>query len=1331
MRAPVQPREAPPPPARGPARVTKYGFEDESGRVVARLIRFDPVDVSSGERKGFMWQHRSGAGGGWVSGKPPGGVSLYRLSAVKAAVAAGARIWLVEGCKNADQLGAVLPPGEVATTPPDGGASWRDEYAQVLAGATVTVVADRDEPGYRHAAQVATSLRRAGVVLRLVRTPLNEEHGDASDHLDAGLGLEEFEEVPAVLLKLPVEPELAVSGGGGVEEEVELSGVASARVAELDEKRQDHGFGLGAEKKRKLSAAQALLKLALEHWEPICSEGGESYLIPREGPRIARLLREGSPLFSAELAALYYEQSGRVAGHYALIDCLLILQGIAERGPRVRLHRRVARYDDGLVLDLGDETGRAVVITSAGWEVRSVSPVLFWRTTETEALPVPVRGGDVSELWSLVHVDPADRGLAEAELVFRYFADVSHPILSLSGEAGAGKTTAAVTLASLIDPAPVVSQPKDIRDWAVRVSQSYSPVLDNLRGLTEWQSDALCMAVTGGEISFRTLHTNRGVTSFGGQQCVTLTSVDLGAQAADLVTRMLPIRLNRFRGGRIGEDAHREAREEALPRLLGAVLDRVSGVLRVLPRVRSMPLDLPRLSGFAQACKALDVLDVDAGLPSADRFGAYARLLNDQAGDIADEDEVAAAVTVFMADRVKAGQGAWEGRPSDLHAVLTPGAFRSRYWPATAAAFSKRLYGVLGPLRAAGIEVVRGEGRSASRRQVTIRCIPQPGVSDSGVIEMPATEDVEQPSPAGVSSRHEPAPAAEELPLMGADCDTCKGPGPVCGQVTVATEVLPCVLCGAATVVRAPCGTPRHAHCTPREDDDVTTPDPLPVTHEVAEAGPRGASTTPAAPGTASGSPVPRASDTPAPSPSADRRRSGRSDRRGLHLYGVLCGEGFTIVADRRAGPTEPWDGDRPSSLRAAVSFARKLNCEALWIHTSALESLGLDPETRPEGVDGWSVDGRGEPDQLEVAIPEWMTGTGSWADPQTGRELAAALAEYEAAIGMRFRAGPAATAMGLLGMLHKRTGAAELTPPSWHPPREVTNSERELLWARPLTEQERSARWIIGVDKHGAYPGCMSDLRLGLGDPIRHEGSVCDPKTPGMHRITGAAPPEGRDPLLPDALIGVARGGEWRSTETVRLIQAPSGKCVEDESDDCRDCRFKCGVGPPVVCVENFPRFDMGDDSFDGGACVVEALVECFLPVEKFPAGWFFERGEHAAPDVSFIADRGYVARWSRAPDWSRQYRSCREPGVGSEIHDSCPSRVAATWTTTPVVRCLPDHRPGTAAHDQQGSKVPSMMYCRSARSSSAVGTTLRSACASNGVTPAIARLTVDCDTP
>ncbi|WP_308252959.1 acyl-CoA desaturase [Pseudonocardia sp. ICBG601] len=73
----------------------------------------------------------------------------------------------------------------------------------------------------------------------------------------------------------------------------------------------------------------------------------------------------------------------------------------------------------------------------------------------------------------------------------------------------------------------------------------------------------------------------------------------------------------------------------------------------------------------------------------------------------------------------------------------------------------------------------------------------------------------------------------------------------------------------------------------------------------------------------------------------------------------------------------------------------------------------------------------------------------------------------------------------------------------------------------------------------------------------------------------------------------------------TMRLIQAPSGKCVEDESDDCRDRRFKCGVGSTVVCVENFPRLDMGDDSLDGGACAVEALVECFLPVEKFPEAY------------------------------------------------------------------------------------------------------------------------------
>ncbi|WP_224389163.1 phage/plasmid primase, P4 family [Pseudonocardia sp. ICBG1293] len=202
------------PPVRVPSRATVYEFEDQAGEIVARLTRFDPTVAAPGARKGFRWQHRGGPRGGWKNGKPTGGVSLYRLRAVRTATAAGARVWLVEGCKNADQLAAALPPGEVATTPPDGaGAPWRPEYTEILAGATVTVIADRDSAGYRHAAAASTALRAAGAAVRVVRTPLEVDGADASDHLDEGLDLAAFEDVPPALLNDPASNSGAPSTG--------------------------------------------------------------------------------------------------------------------------------------------------------------------------------------------------------------------------------------------------------------------------------------------------------------------------------------------------------------------------------------------------------------------------------------------------------------------------------------------------------------------------------------------------------------------------------------------------------------------------------------------------------------------------------------------------------------------------------------------------------------------------------------------------------------------------------------------------------------------------------------------------------------------------------------------------------------------------------------------------------------------------------------------------------------------------------------------------------------------------------------------------------------
>src|SRR5512135_3018130 len=88
----------------------------------------------------------------------------------------------------------------------------------------------------------------------------------------------------------------------------------------------------------------------------------------------------------------------------------------------------------------------------------------------------------------------------------------------------------------------------------------------------------------------------------------------------------------------------------------------------------------------------------------------------------------------------------------------------------------------------------------------------------------------------------------------------------------------------------------------------------------------------------------------------------------------------------------------------------------------------------------------------------------------------------------------------------------------------------------------------------------------------------------------------------------------------------------------------------------------------------------------------------------LSPIQSRGLPIR--RTSDSSMQYESWRLPLTGSEIHASVPESVQATCTFIPVVLCFPEYSSGCDAHDQQGSRVPSMMYCVLPSRSSAVGT-------------------------
>jgi hypothetical protein len=163
--------------------VAEYDYTDEAGALLYQVVRFAP--------KGFR-QRRPDGKGGWIWKLDKTRRVIYRLPAVIEAVQNRTTIYVVEG--ERDVL-AIERAGGVATTNPGGAGKWREAFSKTLAGGEVVVVADRDEPGVKHAREVAASLTRHECTVRIVRA--GEGLGkDATTHLAAGGTLVDFVEMP-------------------------------------------------------------------------------------------------------------------------------------------------------------------------------------------------------------------------------------------------------------------------------------------------------------------------------------------------------------------------------------------------------------------------------------------------------------------------------------------------------------------------------------------------------------------------------------------------------------------------------------------------------------------------------------------------------------------------------------------------------------------------------------------------------------------------------------------------------------------------------------------------------------------------------------------------------------------------------------------------------------------------------------------------------------------------------------------------------------------------------------------------------------------------------
>jgi hypothetical protein len=655
----------------GPRRVAaEYRYTDERGELLFVKVRYEPKNFS---------QKRPDGRGGWIWNLGKTRRVLYRLPAVLAAIETGQTVYLVEGEKDADRLAGM---GLTATCNFDGAAKegqrtkWQAEYGDLLRGADVVIIADRDGPGVAHAQTAAADLDGKAKSVAIVQGAVDRKGADVSDHLDAGFSLGEL---------------------------IPMTAESSASQA-LDE-----------DGSRGPSQAAVLTRLAEEHYRLLRSDDGRPYAVRQAGPSVAILLR-GKGALRAQLARIYADAyARRVPSASALADALTVLEGRAIEKDPEPVHLRLARHGEQIVLDLGTSDGRCAVIGPDGWSREPRSPVLFRRTNLTSPIPDPVRDGDgLGKLRNLLNAEEKEFRLIIAWLIAALLPDIPHPIMALRGEQGSAKSSTAQMLVDLIDPspAPLRSVPRDMKQWAVTASASWAVALDNVSMIPGWLSDTLCKAVTGDGYVDRVLYSDDDVTVLAFRRAVLMTSIDPGALAGDLAERLLVIELQPILDtGRRPEAEVREAFAEARPAILASLLGLLAKVLATLPDVS---LDrMPRMADFARVLAAVD--KVQQWTTLAD----YRNASTDVAADVLDGNEFAKAL-IALADA-----GRWEGTSTALLAAVGTPDPRPREWPKDATRAGGQLKRLATALRTVGIEVV--ETRSSDRKRARLYAIEKQG----------------------------------------------------------------------------------------------------------------------------------------------------------------------------------------------------------------------------------------------------------------------------------------------------------------------------------------------------------------------------------------------------------------------------------------------------------------------------------------------------------------------------------------------------------------------------------------------------------------------------
>jgi len=417
----------------------------------------------------------------------------------------------------------------------------------------------------------------------------------------------------------------------------------------------------------------------------------------------------------------FLQQHGRAPNSQLLNDALNTIRAVAVyRGPEMPVFVRVAEHEGDVYIDLGNENWDAVRVTREGFEVVPRPPVGFVRKAGFAPLPYPAGEGIIDDLRPFLNIgSDGDFMLVAAWAAFSLTSWGPYPVLVLQGEQGSAKSTTVRVLRALVDPAvePLRALPRNERDLAIAAGNAWVLAFDNLSGIRDQLSDALCRLATGGGFATRQLYTDDEEIIFSAKRPIILNGIDDIATRGDLQERSLLVSLPSIpEERRVEEAAFWEDFEAAKPRIFGALLSGVSAALRNADHVHLERK--PRMADFAVRATAME----DAfGWEPGSFVEAYEANRQQASEMLLANEPIADAIEKFLGD----GQSVWSGTATELLQMLgyyaNDSTKRSKAWPGGPQVLSRRLKRIAPALRSAGIEYTEHEEGHRKRKVKVLR----------------------------------------------------------------------------------------------------------------------------------------------------------------------------------------------------------------------------------------------------------------------------------------------------------------------------------------------------------------------------------------------------------------------------------------------------------------------------------------------------------------------------------------------------------------------------------------------------------------------------------